>query len=339
MLGLLLSFSMVLMVAPKAKAIAPGTSASSMIYGSTILQPAGEVEAGSTVCNYMASLFSDEGYNVTNACYEYTAKGCILEWAYSMEHNYDSVALFHVGNMNDQGHYFDNYGADLSYDDIYPQTVLGKHFFVWMYVCRSADDGVGVGLSPAWTHTTNLSDQGCDSGTHCYIGFSGASPMLSSGSFQFSEVLAQDFVMEFYYYSLSQDYSVINALNSASLDLFATNYENSPLCQGYTTCAPIEWGMEPPWTGRMCLFGNANIYLAAPPEQPRYEVTVLGKDQYGNDVTGEDVSIDGQPSWNNWRQLHHMATGHQYSSGKRPKWLCFPELHLRRSERALTIRW
>ncbi len=255
LLVLLISFCMVVTSTPKANAIPANQNAKSMIYASMYGQEGNEAEAASEVCGYIASCFSDAGYDVTNACGTDTTKSNVLTWASSMEQNYDCVALFHYGHGG-YGCYFDNDG-DWIYDyEIGDKTVLGKHFFVFLWVCWSAE----FGLPAAWTQGFTSYD-----GYNCVIGFIEASPLLSHWSFKFYSALGVDVICEFYYYAL-QGSSVFDAMYQVCLDLFSTGYYESPLYNGYLTWWPYnplfpEMG-EGPAYGRMQIDGYTNLCLA-----------------------------------------------------------------------------
>ncbi len=167
----------------------------------------------------------------------------------------------------------------------------------------SAQTGPTYGLGASWTHTTDMSSDGYlypDSGSHCYLGFDGASPTLTGSSFEwYAGVYGKDFITSFYDYALNQ-YSVNDALDRASSDRFQCDYRNSPLFCGYWTWWPIDFGpgMGPGWyNGHMHVYGNGMLYLATD-----HQVTVSAKDQYGNDLTGKDVYINGH-----WRGVTGSA--------------------------------
>jgi hypothetical protein len=256
LLVLLISFCMVVTSTQKANAIPSNQDAKSMIYASMYGQEGNEAEAASGACEYIASCFSDAGYDVTNACGTDTTKGNVLAWASSMEEDYDCVALFHYGHG---GHscYFDNDGNWIYDYEIEDETVLGKHFFVFIYVCWSAEDY----LLAAWTQ--DFTSYG---GDNCVIGFIGPMPLLTHWSFQCFSALAIDILCEFYYYALQQGYRVIDAMNQACLDQFSTDYYGSPLCEGYRTWWPYNplfpEMAEGAYNGRMQISGDANICLA-----------------------------------------------------------------------------
>ncbi|MGB9854438.1 MAG: hypothetical protein ACPLRY_06515 [Candidatus Bathyarchaeales archaeon] len=91
-----------------------------------------------------------------------------------------------------------------------------------LWACRQGDPegypgGIdykvrAVGMPFAWLHPISRGD--------CFIGFEKASMPLTQKSVNNTTVPYRDFVKRFYYYALSQSYSVIEALNYASRDLF-----------------------------------------------------------------------------------------------------------------------
>lgn len=292
MLCLLILSGGVLIIVPSAKAIPANYDAKSMIYASLYGQLEGEVEAFEEVCGEVYNYFYDSGYSVSNEIGEHTIKQFILDNASLMEDNFDCVALLHIGHMAGACAYLDNDGETVAYYDVYPETDQSEHFFVFIWACRSADY---INLAQAWTHNNNLGSDGYfnpDSGSQCYIGFYAASPALSGDSFKDYPVLGKDVITEFYYYALDEDYSVNDALDLTSLELFSTGFGYSPLC-GYETWwpyNPLFPEMEEGWfQGAMQVFGNGNIYLVK-----EYEVTVLAKDQSGNNLGSLNVYIDGQ---------------------------------------------
>ena len=245
----------------------------------------------------MESVFASAGYNVTNAFGSDTTVSNVLAWAESMEEDHDCVALFHFGHGGytaEYYDYFDNGWNEIKDTDILYQTSLGKHFFVFLWVCFQAEAGPSSGMPAAWTHATNMSDDGYhdpDEGNHCFVGFVGASPTLLGYSFRWYNVYGEDVIGTFYTYMLDQGYSINDALDLTSLALFSYDFDEGPLVE-YQTWWPYDFGegMGPGWyAGGMRIFGNGNIYLAK-----EHEVTVTAKDQYGNSYPDEDVYIDDE---------------------------------------------
>lgn len=287
-----LTFTLTFSTTPKVHAaVLPDPNGQSVIYVSTYGQPENEVKAASEVAKQLESSFRNAGYDVTNAFGEDTTKNNILSWTTNMDQSSFRVATFEFGHGG-YGNIIDNNGVAVYYDEIANHTLPGKNFFVFIWVCFQADDP-HAGMPVAWTQDYNLSDDGYarpDNSSNCFISFHNASPGLGSNSYQNYTVLGKDVIMEFYHYALDEGYSVNEALDLMSMDLFATDFGHSPLNQGYYTYwpdNPVFSGMPTGWyQGRMRVFGNGNIYLS------QQQLTILAQDQNGNAVTGKDVTVD-----------------------------------------------
>jgi hypothetical protein len=289
LLCLLISFSMILIPVLNVNAVNPQGKA--MIYASMYGQVGDEPEAAYNVTNFLQSRFLAAGYSTTNAFNTSTTKNNVLTWAQSMEQQYYRVALFHFGHggIVDGDHdYFDNSGNPIWDYEIYPKTSLGKHFFVWLWVCRQGDDP-DSGMPVAWTHRSDLAPDGYtdpDDGPHCFIGFEGASPCIgnATGSFEFYTYPASWFIQKFYWYALDEAYSVNDALNIASGEFFNRPYDVCPLHEGFRTWWPKnDFFPEPPpqnewYNGTMHVYGNGDIKLS------QHHVEVRAYDNYDNPV-------------------------------------------------------
>lgn len=219
--------------------------------------------------------------------------------------------------------------------DIYNKTT-GKTVFAFINTCASAyidstigDDPVNStqgnvtvgararGMPYAWTHrlvkpktmqgfniADHISDDGYhsntrDDGPNVYLGFLMGSASLSqtvsgSGPYYY------EWVEEFFYNALSHSYSVNDALDAASRELFqGDNFDESPL-QNFTAIWPMyteypEDSGNYTWVNtqysqanqdRLVVYGNGEIQLYQP------QLTVNAIDQYNNPVF-TSVSIDG----------------------------------------------
>ncbi len=296
LLCLLLSFGVLFAVVSPVGAIPADQNVKSMIYAAMYGQLEDEADAAEDVCDTIKTYFDNTGYDTTNAFGENTTYQYVIDNASRMEQDYDAVALFHFGHGG-TGCYYDNDGTFIYSYDIGAETG-GKHFFVFIWVCYQGNNWA-YGMPVAWTQRYDLSSDAYyypDEGSHCFIGFYMASPALSNRSFEYSSVLGKDVITKFYNYSLTWAYSVNDALDAASYDLFSLPYGSTELRTGYKTywpenpTFPSPPGPPPDWyPGCMVVYGNGNIYLAK-----EYEVTVLAKDQSGNNLGSLNVYIDSQ---------------------------------------------
>jgi len=234
------------------------------------------------------------------------------------------VALFHFGHG---GAYWDLvpgigwfWGAfnlidsneqEIYAASIYEETVLSRHFFVFVWTCRQGQCigypvGPLVGMPLAWTQKTDLSTDGYhdpDNGIQCFISFEDASPTLTNSSFRYTTVEGKEFIKKFYYYALIQNYSVNDALDSASGDLFGSAFDDCPLGEGFETWWPYNYGfgMGPDWyEGRMRVYGNGDIYLY------QVSLTVDADPEFE-----EEVYIDGQYTGTTGQSFYVNAGSHE----------------------------
>ncbi len=189
-------------------------------------------------------------------------------------------------------------GDYVDYPDIASRTD-GETFFAWIWTCKSAQNWpYTTGMPSAWTDTAGMSDDGYADpdayGSHCYIGFSGASPTLGNttgGNFKNYTGLGMDFIIQFYNYTLNEGYTIREALNLASSDVFSKSYDESPLYTGYETWWPVNFGpgMGKGWySGHMRVYGNGNLRLTI------CSLKVLAAEWTGTwDIADADVWIDG----------------------------------------------
>ncbi len=202
-------------------------------------------------------------------------------------------------NTSDPEYIDNNYVFDM---DIYDETA-GKTFFALINTCLSAciDDTVGDynasqgivnpndspqnqrarGMPFAWTHllvTENpntdppsgyMSRNGYthpDGGINCYIGFPFGSASLNQTITGIAPIYAT-WLEKFFWYALSYDISVNDALDEASLFNFNNLFSNTDLYNSFGA----EWPMwnsgaqrweAPPYIGStLAVYGNGNIHL------------------------------------------------------------------------------
>jgi len=120
-----------------------------------------------------------------------------------------------------------------------------------MWVCNGGNS-ITDASPKAWN---NPSTSG-----YTWIGFSGASPWLIEEIK--TNQLYKHWLVFFYYYALSGQYSVQQALNQASQQVGYSNFASSPLSTGYSTY----WPYNPPdnYPGQMHVLGNpSGTYLPA----------------------------------------------------------------------------
>jgi len=217
----------------------------------------------------------------------------------------------------------DNPGYAVYDYEIYDETDLENHFFVLINTCNSAyiDDTFGIdpvynssqgkvngrarGMPYAWSHGTMVYPYGTpnplpgymsgdgytvpDTGDFCYMGF-----------YYGSAALTQDvdgksgnphpywwWLEEFFEDALTNNWSVKQALNEASQDIYLGNFGEIPLHINYTSIWPMYRGDPPSWhyeagveigTGRLLVYGNSNIKLYQP------ELTLRARDDYDNPI-------------------------------------------------------
>jgi hypothetical protein len=223
--------------------------------------------ATAELCNYVGNASLDAGYITTNS-YSNTIYTAVVSDAGNDEQNYLNTMLFHAGHfampMNQAVQ--DKDGNPILANQIIGQTGLGRHFFVFLWVCVQAESYT-YGTPVAWTHRdgspghpymSSLGFQNPDYQKQCYISFYGYSPMLStyvpnettpSGTifYTFSDVGTPGpcswFAMKFYYYALYEGYSVHDSLDIASGEFFGCDYLHTVLNTGYDCYWPGgNWG-------------------------------------------------------------------------------------------------
>ena len=332
-----LIFSVLFLAVPSVSAITPDTK--SEIYAcihslngyknETIDGP--EREASKTVCSYIEGATTDAGYSTSNWCWDPgygTTVNRVGQNAHNDELNYDRTAVFYVGHKAwDNTEIQDDYGHAIKWQNIDGNITSRSHFFVFLWVCSMAENP-SSGMPMAWMHRTDMSSDGFTSPDYqgqCYISFHGFSPMISSypesqghPTFYGSGYLGpcQEFIIFFYYYALSHDYSVHDALNQASIWYFSDSYANTNLSKGYSCWWPgggdpsvylDEAGYFPEyWTtnhhnlynetntslNRMRVFGDSNIKLYQP------QINLTARDNNNNNLDANTVfTLDGEAQY------------------------------------------
>jgi hypothetical protein len=274
-------------------AVPANFDAKAMLYGSMYGQLEDEVDAIEDVCGTVYGYYDNAGYSVSNECGENTNKEFILANASSLESDFDCITILHIGHMDDRwgNAYYDNNGESVNLNEVYTETIQGKHFFAFLWICQC---GVTDQWGNAWCHCAYINGEP----SKCFIGFAGGSPALSSDSFYDYTALGKDVLMSFYDYALNLNYSVSDSLDMMSYDLFNECYSSSPLNCGYYTYWPYNPyfpnGAPPGWyPGHMNIFGNWNIYLAKT-ETNQHQVSVLARDQYGNALDARAFYLDDE---------------------------------------------
>lgn len=249
------SVSLVSAAVPTAEA-----SSAAYVYASLHGQLEDEVEAAEDVCDFLEDLFDDDGYDsVVNAYGEGTVKDDILSNAEDAEDTYDFVTVFHFGHMNGTSKYFDNDGECVSYEDIDDYTTQEKHYFAFMYVCKSSTD---QNLAEAWVQ--DLYD-----GDHCYLGFHMASPNLASYSYTmyyYTAFEGQNVIAWIYYYALVYGYSIYDACDAMSYTLVGCGIEDPDSVASFYSYWPSNPTFPPPpypdwYPGFLVGYGNPDIYI------------------------------------------------------------------------------
>ena len=226
------------------------------------------------ICNFIGNATSAAGYETFNLCGEGTINTDVVNNAGSDEQNYSHTIVFHAGHFSEMNRaYQDNYGNPIRAIDISAQTGLGKHFFVFLWVCVQAESNTDVnGTAAAWLNRDGssgrpfLSADGFanpDPMGQCYISFYGFSPMLStyvneSNGYYYtfadfgSPYPCSKFIELFYDYALDEELSIHDSLDQASEEFFGCDYSNSVLNTGYDSWWPggewdglKEWLTEP----------------------------------------------------------------------------------------------
>jgi hypothetical protein len=200
------------------------------------------------------------------------------EFHYMFEDNYGLNSTTDASKV-------DSYNNHMVYDmDIYEKTT-GKTFFAFINTCLSANTTYGngdgtygaVGMPYAWTGRTvssnpgsgEMSDDGYsdpDGGTFCYIGFPWGSAALNQTITGVAPIYAQ-WLENFFWYVLSFDISVNDALDEASLSNFDELFGETDLATDFIANWPRDSDGDGEWEdcfgqgSAMAVYGNGNIHL------------------------------------------------------------------------------
>jgi hypothetical protein len=269
-------FSAILIATPKVDASPTIPNSKSRVYA-CLDTPDGydepaytpEREATIWVCGQVADAFVSSGYSTSNLCGAGTIRADVLWQTQYDEEHYDRATVFHVGHRSITG-YQDNYGTPITPNDILGRTTLGKHKFVFLWVCDQATSPT-FGMPYAWTQRTDMHANGYlspDCSGQCFIGFDEFSPIISGYHQTFQSQMTgpcKNFIKYFYDYALRHDYAVRDALNLASIDFFQQTYTACPLYgedgTGYYAWYPNYNRYE---FGYMRVFGDGSMWLFQP---------------------------------------------------------------------------
>ena len=227
------------------------------------------------------------------------------------EANYQPISVFAFGNGYNPVYILSNNGANLTASDLSSLTQYHYNIcFAWMWMCTGAGNTVGgqpnFNFATAWTQTS-LSDNYeyngydySDISGHCFIGFEGQAPMISSNSFQGCLQPAYQFI-EAFYDAAKTGATVHDSLNIASAVFGVQSYDSTPLpLPGYWAWwpggdmggipMPRGWDQQ----GAMMVFGDSNIRLvpetvSAPSisgssDDNTVQINVASTDNYLNNV-------------------------------------------------------
>jgi hypothetical protein len=242
--------------------------------------------------NQIIATIEDSEANYTNVAvvdFDHGIYGTDYPAARQGERHYrfeDQEGTWH-GPWREDGKY-ETHHENAVYDmDIASKTTAGKTFFALINTCLSANieiqgpnNGQPQGMPYAWTHRTvvdkdtpgfttslNMSINGYnepDGGAFCYIGFPWGSAALSQTITGISPLYAT-WLENFFWYALSFDISVNNALDEASLRNFNNLFGDTDLATGFTAVWP-SWNATHGWhdntgPGTLAVYGNGNIHL------------------------------------------------------------------------------
>ena len=284
MLCMLVLFSVLFFVVPKASATTLGGNSRTYAIPNA-MGPLGyenegadiaERDASLGICSNITQTANDYGYN-GRSTYDVAIKQNVLSTITSDENNYAGTMLFHIGHQAGFGTYEDNVGAQISPGDILPRTTLGKHYFVFLWVCVQVSTNYSApgadSMAAAWLHRDGSAGHplldadgfgaNSDGWGQCFIGFYGFSPMVSNypnscypqafnGTFYEFSTLGSvgpcsRFITDFYHYALVDDMPVYDALNFASWNYFGCPYSSCVLNTGYNGWWPGGNWPAKPW--------------------------------------------------------------------------------------------
>ncbi len=282
-----------------------------------------EATAAAEVANYVGNITQNNGYSTTNWHGQYTTVNNVISYIAPDEQNYGRTILYHSGHFSVRGRAYQSYGGSPIYDtNIYSQTGVGTHSFVFIWVCTQAENpevsgtvrmynyptNTLPGTPIAWTHRDGTSGHpymnadgyaNPDWQNQVYISFYGFSPMLSglplNTFFGVSATNCKEFIKRFYYYAITYDMSVHDALDHASSYYFGEYYSTSVLYEGYDAYWP-GGDNDPPFDhsgfyprdfgggpqNKMKVYGDSRLHLYQP------KVTLAG-----NQGLSPTFQIDG----------------------------------------------
>ncbi|MDR0493858.1 MAG: hypothetical protein LBH74_09520 [Nitrososphaerota archaeon] len=184
------------------------------VYASYWKQSAGEKSLMSTLTTNIQNRFSSTGYATSKYCGT-ESNTVVYANIQSDKANYARTAVFHFGHMADAGNYHCSDASVVSYGSVNSYASGGyqdKHFFTFLWACNTARINIQVGgswtwvdstegFAKSWSQRSGLNFDGYnnpDNTGSCFIGFSGASPMLGHAIYNTTTVHGFDFIDDFY---------------------------------------------------------------------------------------------------------------------------------------------
>jgi len=327
LLPLILLFSFMLLISVPLVNAFPEPKGRATIWGSlATYKETSEITLQDQICQDINSAFSSNSYVSSDYQGSYTLKSNALNSTNSSEANYHRVATVWfdhgIGRTDTQEapgewHFqlLDSVKQSVFDFQIFERTALEKTFFAFISTCLSArlsiptDPNTGlplgtgsyganeggyevIGMPYAWTHGASINTDGYsnpDSGSFCYLGFPWGSAALALDDLDpaYPTVRYYDWVQDFFFYALTYDMSVNNALDHASYECFNKYFGSTALHLNFTTCWPAYQGDNSTWPNcTMVVYGNGNIHLY------QHDFTVNDVDQYANPLPNKDVYID-----------------------------------------------
>jgi len=231
-----------------------------------------ELELDSSITAFIAEHASKAGFTAYNWYGSETSRDNIFEAArgagdtftivFYIGHGYKSGALWWINwfIVDDSGNKVYDY-------EIFNYSGCRNVRFVLLWSCYQGDTiggtqpitGKPYGMPYAWLHTTDLSSDGYtnpDGKGYAFIGFTGAAPYLNYSDPPFDEDKTGHqhplylFLLCFYEHLLDNGYSIKEALDQASMDVWHCIFKESPLYKGYTIDSD---------TGRMVVYGDGDL--------------------------------------------------------------------------------
>jgi hypothetical protein len=212
------------------------------------------------------------------------------EYHYMFEDNVGTI----IGAYPGVGYHDEHAVTDM---DVYERTAEGDVFFAFINTCLSAcitnivgsyETRQGIiagnggtyrarGMPFAWTHRStdvDLSTNGYgypDDGSQCYLGFPYGSAALDQTLNGSSPIYAEWF-RDFFWYALTSDISVNDALDDASIQHFQKGFSTTDLASNFPAYWPIwrwyenpyphgEWSDTTFSNSRLAVYGNGRIHL------------------------------------------------------------------------------